>query len=653
MSRLEELKNLIKSEFPENWHEEYVFANKSEGYKRSNINVLSRIVTYQENFREYFFELLNFSAIEGEHISSFDLPQQLSNIKELLRAIAIPQAPQYMQGEVESRFSSFIGGLIGSLTFYELISSQIARNLKYSNKKYLFEQLDKYRNDFRREEDPSKLSQELAKAFFINMRSLRIDHMPHLERDVLEDLNTFSRILTDEEFIYKDLPYVKIILNRIHFLIRKMIYRYQEDETPLIYVIDSEETELSVENFPIAIFGDWDEKCRVHYEKHHNHIAKLKSEYEEINTIHPTGLNFSQYHIKTKYLKDISKQISTLERTVDNFKSNKLSDNSENLLDKAAANISANYLQNNVLSLKIEEGKGDIHESYETTINLQEETRVSNYFPHNKYLFWLSKNINEQFEEGAGVVNLANLQRDVVRYKEILDKFELALEWSDDHYFLAYQLPFHECVTIETLDEKEYSVFLASSFVLPIDYRKVRKDLAYHRKSLEQYKLLLEFNKDIQREREKLEAIRKETQDIKDDVKFTERRTIEVLGIFAALVIFAAGTINTLRFNYSPWVAFLFMFALGSSLSTFVAVIITVARGADHFKQNRSIYLTLSGIGVLCWVFLLVFGGDAEQKSPNQVQPQTTAPVTKDSLEQISEDGDSLRIRPVPDSIKR
>lgn len=613
---LKKLLEKVNKNFPEEWYSSFEFVDEAVGNSKTiNQAPSEKLESFIAGFCEDGFEHLNFSVIKGEYIQSPQTTLDLiSEISTVIGKIPIPPEPTIEQFilELQQLFKD-------SLNEYKMNINKVVRNLNYSDRVILFEGLDEFRSIINLKEGYSDISQNLLTLFKINLAVLRSDHFLNLGRDTLIHLIALNRKITPEKNIYSNTSYAHIISNKIRFLIRKIIYRYEEKEISHKYVFDLQENNLDKENFKTEIFLKWDKRCQTHYEKDSNHVASLKEEVEDLN-LRRDKLTFVDYHTKTKYYKDLKEQVKGLEQTVRDFNNSIKSDIPNNSFDQFAVNTTLNYLENNTLSLKIEkkESHEEIYRTIKSIEELQDETRIKNYFPYLKYLGYLSQVIDKILIQQNTIQQLSELEEKTTEYGKYFKKLEDNYSWCRKHFYLSYQLPYKECTTKETINGEEYDVFLASSFILPIDYDKVEEEVKSYRSKLDRYKFLLETSKFILNDLKEIEQVKQQAEEIRQEVKGTERRTIEILGIFTALVIFASSFINVNKFqDFTPYVAFLFMFALGSSLALFVAVIIVVARGKDHFTDNKSIYITLLIIGVVTWVLLIFKPFDDEKSNDN------------------------------------
>jgi len=186
--------------------------------------------------------------------------------------------------------------------------------------------------------------------------------------------------------------------------------------------------------------------------------------------------------------------------------------------------------------------------------------------------------------------------QDFDKIKAIIAELEVCIkklfenyEWAADSNFLAYQLPFKECLVDAPLDNKEtLSIFLASSFILPINFEKIRNEIQQIKTDFVKYKTMLDIHTSISAEKEEIKKI-------KIQIDQTEKKYIEILSIFAAIVLFASGEIQLFKDVQNPELAGRFMFMWGYGLAVFVLLIWMITR--DYQIKVSNIH----------WVLIVIF----------------------------------------------
>lgn len=322
---------------------------------------------------------------------------------------------------------------------------------------------------------------------------------------------------------------------------------------------------------------------------------------------------FNDYYIRTKYLKENVNYIDNKESFLDKFECNF---NSENMFDKLAKNLSYNYIYNNILSLELSDSKKnfiDVQKLYRHMLHTQLTRSVKNYFPFLKLSQWINKQINNKLKSLSLV--------DLKLYLSLLEKSNNHLfdyyEWSRSHLRRSFQPTLNECV----LEIEDVKVFTASAYVTPIDYssvekqiQKVKEDSAISRGYLSTFKLNDRIIDDsIKSAGKKIEELRTENRELL-------KKNVEVLSIFAAIVLFVVGNIQLFAQLTELKSALMFMLVFAYIISMFVLLIRLTTRNYSDinlgfwkvFKFNlfETIHLIIMAVATTIILFVLLHSDD-------------------------------------------
>ena len=151
-------------------------------------------------------------------------------------------------------------------------------------------------------------------------------------------------------------------------------------------------------------------------------------------------------------------------------------------------------------------------------------------------------------------------------------------EWCKDKNFLSFQLPANEC----KIKYAEYNIFLSSSFVLPINYEKILRELTELSRKLEKYKTLFEVHENLKSEKTIIKELR-------ENIEKNDRRSIEILGIFAAIVLFTSSSVQIFSIKGVDFKqALKFMLCYSYSLTLFIFLIWLITR--ENIKSVTTIH---------------------------------------------------------------
>lgn len=198
--------------------------------------------------------------------------------------------------------------------------------------------------------------------------------------------------------------------------------------------------------------------------------------------------------------------------------------------DIVALNSIKNYLYNCKLSINLENPEYTI-ENLKTDLleinDIQNETRIYNYFPYYKALTFLSKRTENTF---ATKSNRDSIQELLLFFDELLEKFKHNLKWCYRNRYYPFQLISNECVV--QYKDTDISLFIASSFCRPINYNRLNSKL----QDLELKRKFYDSQNELSKERETIIQIQ-------DRISKKENKTFEYMGIFMAIITFLFASI--------------------------------------------------------------------------------------------------------------
>ena len=187
--------------------------------------------------------------------------------------------------------------------------------------------------------------------------------------------------------------------------------------------------------------------------------------------------------------------------------------------DIVALNSIKNYLYNCKLSINIESPEYTIDNLKTDLIeisDIQNETRIYNYFPYYKALTFLSNRIENTF---ATKGNTESIQILLHFFDNLLEKFKHNLKWCYRNRYYPFQLISNECVV--QYKDTGISLFLASSFCRPINYDRLDSKL----QDFELKRKFYDSQNELAKERETIIQIQ-------DKISKKENKTFEYMGVF-------------------------------------------------------------------------------------------------------------------------
>lgn len=573
---LDDCKSLISTKFLPDWVREFDFSEPTT-LSTNKIN----FATYLKNFTGNFFTELNLSLLCGEYIIDPDYLTKIDNIDSLIQQI--PDTLEVIDNvDLRNKYSSDILNSIISPIRLALIqlkkfSKQITRYLDQQDDLYvLFDALSyKGINDNIPEKNDFEIdTNQLFQVFYINLQISIADHRIALNRSLLSDLLLYKKEL--DEIKNVDDFYFTIIKDKCNYLIKKIGIKFNEDKKRYLYAFDFEDRELLVSELQINSYSKFDNITAAHYENNQSANNALTKQIKETeNRIRKfEKLSFLDYHTLIKHYKDDYNNLEQVKNLIQEFENvyrNSLK-NANNDFDIRAYRTVYNYMLNNQLSLMLNQ-----NHNYENILLLidkinqvQNETKIKNFFPYLRFSIYLKTILEEEYKKETP--SLEKLQSLTKKLEETLQRAFENFNWCKERHFLAYQAPYNESI-ISIIDKKNTSIklFLASSFVLPINYEKVTNEIQELEREKNKYKTLFDVSVHIGKQK-------KEFAEMKTRIEQTDRRQIEILSIFAAIVLFVSANIQIFTKVTSAIDAIHFMFIFTYSMGVFVILIWMVTR---------------------------------------------------------------------------
>lgn len=245
--------------------------------------------------------------------------------------------------------------------------------------------------------------------------------------------------------------------------------------------------------------------------------------------------------------------------------------------DQYVMNLVHLYLLNSRLSYEIK--MGYTIEQIKSSINeikrLSIQYGIRNYFPAMKVCVKLIDDYNAVLtKKFLGEEYLDSLDLILCAYKEYLDELEISLNWSETKKFVPFRETQKACtITIKdnNADGLEHELFIASSFSTPLNYTVIRNNVDGLRS------LSTIMVQQFQNARNLLQY-RNEVNELKTGLESSQKRQIEILSIFAAIVLFVSGNIQLFKEVDSVAQGLHFMLIFSLALSLFVSLIWVVFR---------------------------------------------------------------------------
>ncbi|MPM15351.1 hypothetical protein SDC9_61720 [bioreactor metagenome] len=468
-----------------------------------------------------FIDALNYSIIEGKYVidlqfkakcheiqaeisNSFNYEDVLSNLpqgidKDLLVPIVVL---------VKKNLKAIIENMID---FVELVTNDDlndVNNLAFTNKEISLWMLHNESLDIR------------IKLLTINCELAFYDHncipSEHFWQGIISIKEQIQKIDAGSDEIYQ------IIENKCHFLIYKAILVSERKNK---YINNNKILKYIPEDYNFKYF-----KKFLTLEIIYNGPTIKRSEliHTFLNNEKYTLFN---YFVLIKHYKDDHKSTKLLNKLYSRFSKDYnlfVSDPVNSECDKYAWKIARHYFLNNLLSVHASNNDLTGAESLMTRIEIsQAETGIKNYFSYLKYFQLLVREAEKLFhnyDKGQDIYLI------IEKIRNCYSHLKENVSWSHFNFPLPFQLETKECVD----DTDHQHVFLYSSYILPIHYVSVENEFQKAGNDLI-------FNERFESYFAALKKVYNDSEEIKKEVKRNDRKSMETLTIFTAVISFLIG----------------------------------------------------------------------------------------------------------------
>lgn len=357
-----------------------------------------------------------------------------------------------------------------------------------------------------------------------------IEHHLSFSRINLERITNLLEILKYEQEKETDercLKVFQLAIYKASFILKKLLRKDDSFEI-LIDLQKKEIARSTIAHFPVKI-----QELFSYFENIHEGQPSPESivANNQLSIYEGRGSFLQMAHVMNHYCAEggtegqIGKLLSYFEQKYTGIYNRSI----QHDFDKYALCTLRNFMYNCKLSyvLKqqgctIEQLRGEI----DVIENIQEETNIRNFYPYKKAIEFLLK-------EAKSKVDARDTSFDYNSTIQLLDsymkKFDKNIDWCKNHCFYPVQLLLNECIVSVDNDK----IFLPSSISRPVDYDKLQKVRENFRTEIEFVRNSVIYIKD-----------KIDTESIKEDLKNTEKRYLEIGGVLIGVVTFLFGSIN-------------------------------------------------------------------------------------------------------------
>lgn len=585
------------------------FSELSE-YHEDDINL------YLEPIFDSILISFNKSVLSGEYVYFSEIENDL---KELLRTINIflldIHPDIHIQNEVV-KSANLLKSVIH--LFNEFIISVKVKHYDrlYQSYAYINKSLENDSKIINRNFDD--------KVNFFN-DNLYLALFDHFQSDDIKRFNELLNLLENIREFSISVPsfnIVKLSLEKINFLIYKLRIRIKLQTRNLgdissiyfdSYYLNGDLKSLINYNSQINKINYWKEYIENHYQFNSDWFNQINLCYR--NQYNIQLFDSQKFHLFTKYYKDISNDYHNLSKLVVEF-DNHIYLNIE--YNNSVKLINKNYLVNNSYSLFISDKENSIEDIHKEYLKCKRDTEniSNNFFLEYKFLkgFLDRVNITLSIEEFV--------KQDKFILSElfnVIDKYTNNKDWSIVNQKYIFVSPYEECLI--DVNESIYGLdklFIASSFILPIDKKEIA--INYDKITLEAKSLKTQL--DLYN---KISNPINDIKSISDKIKNDEKKSIEIISIFTAIITFVLSSIPAIKFIDTFYQATLFVIATGCSLALFVVLILLSQKG---FKKSNENFVYISSI---IFVLIIVVYTFIQYESTSKVERNKNIELIKEN----------------------
>lgn len=556
---LEKIAKLIGEFLPENWLE---------------LGVEKYSVANTDEFVSRFYRLLNLSLLSGEHFSSDEwFKGNVGLFLDIIKEYDVATA----EGQNFPNHYNDLKQLLVHLSFAIFKYSQFSNSIKFKLSEKnpsidianIFAGMDK---DFKEESNqlPYNLFKDNYDLFDINLKIALVDHNLDASIETFNQLAYYITLLN--QMSVDDFTYLEIIIDKASILLQKVFWVIKIDY-PNIKLFDGLGIEPNFIDREIKYFSEFKDRSIVIADEEFNKSSRelLKNSINKFND--KVELDFFDYLLLFRYAHQVKKpKISYLE-IMERYESemDKVLSKDGGRFDKKAYQTTYLYFRNNHLSYLIKNlgTMIDVSAEYEDIVTFQEDTSSVNYFPYLKFSEYLVSRfemIINEYDSHTEIKNILNKLTDTT------NKLSAYSSLSNSKKMIPLQATLDECSVNVNFEEESISLFLFSSYFFPLNFSTVKNE--------------------VDRVIGKLELLRLKSSLMIDfhnvEIKFAEANTqlkdhsktqIEILSIFAAIVLFVASNIQLFPKFSSLKQALLFTVTEAYCLGLFVTLIWFVTRG--------------------------------------------------------------------------
>ena len=564
------------------------------------------------------------SILIGEFVSE-SINQQIQKIKDSLVFLAEienklsrnPNINNITKGEVKE-FKEQIQEIENILNYYFLFSQDIQIILQNPEKDEIFTpSKGKYQSD---------KDSDILKLFSLNLSLCFSDFLFTEKQDCYQEIvsiKDYLTILLDNSSFPILTEEIEKMNKKATFLLFKWCKRAELSGFSMLKEHKIKEYKDNINNFGDK-WKDWVTYIENHHYKEdekHLFAEKIKESYIKIEDKELKNFTCQDIYSYIKYHKEIDKKIDKLDEIISILDKRRFctTDN----YDKNIKTIIYNYARNNRFSLFTEtcDNREDLQKEYNKIDNKDNR----NYFLQYKFIDKSIELLNAELSEKNENITIDQIE-EIEKYLEDIEPeyktYKTNIEWILEHIYFIYRVSFDECI----IDD----IFIYSSFLLPLDNRKskdgfekVSDKFRELKSQLPLFRKMAEFNGDVSK-------VKQELFQFDEKIEKHDTKTIELMGLFSAIIAFVMGSIPTFQYMKNIYDVGIFFVAFATSLISFLLVLLLITRKT---RINRRFWYQLILI-VIFYIAMIVFTTYLSNKkdTTQTIQLQTEKTIIEEKI---------------------
>lgn len=564
------------------------------------------------------------SILIGEFVSE-SINKQIQNIKDSLDffpdiEIKLSENSNIKKTTKEefNKFREQIQEIQNILNYYFLFSEDIQIILQNPEKDEIFTpSKGKYQSD---------KDSDILKLFSLNLSLCFSDFLFTEKQDCYQEIvsiKDYLTILLDNSSFPILTEQIEKMNKKATFLLFKWCKRAELSGFSMLKEHKIKEYKDNINNFGDK-WKDWVTYIENHHYKEdekHLFVEKIKELYIKIEDKELKNFTCQDIYSYIKYHKEIDKKIDKLDEIISILDKRRFctTDN----YDKNIRTIIYNYARNNRFSLFTEtcDNREDLQKEYNKIDNKDNR----NYFLQYKFIDKSIELLNAELSEKNENITIDQIE-EIEKYLEDIEPeyktYKTNIEWILEHIYFIYRVSFDECI----IDD----IFIYSSFLLPLDNRKskdgfekVSDKFRELKSQLPLFRKMAEFNGDVSKVKEELFQF-------DEKIEKHDTKTIELMGLFSAIIAFVMGSIPTFQYMKNIYDVGIFFVAFATSLISFLLVLLLITRKT---RINRRFWYQLILI-VIFYIAMIVFTTYLSNKkdTTQSIQLQTEKTVIEEKI---------------------